>query len=340
MPPKTPARSQYAPFYDCPAAMKEFLDYMLTIRGRSARTVDGYYIELRSFLRFLKLYRAGTLTAEGFHEVPINDVALELIVSVVLSDVYAYLNFVSTEFSNGASARSRKISALSSFYKYLSGKTLYIKENPLRNLDLPSKRKSLPKYLTLEETNQLLDTADEADNRRDSCILVLFLNCGMRLSELVGINRADVRDDRTLTLLGKGNKERMVYLNDACLEAIEAYLEESREIRRIDDALFVGKNGKRLSPRRVEQIVAERLRAAGLSSRGCTPHKLRHTAATLMYQHGSVDVRILKEILGHANLATTEIYTHVSNRQMEQAAQNSPLSGRLPKRKGPGKQEE
>jgi len=174
----------------------------------------------------------------------------------------------------------------------------------------------------------LLDTADIENNSRDYCILTLFLNCGMRLSELVAINRTDIRDDRTLKLLGKGNKERIIYLNGACLDAINSYLEHSKDIKRVDDALFVGKNGKRLSPRRIEQIVNNWLKNAGLSNRGYTPHKLRHTAATLMYQYGNVDVRILKDILGHVNLSTTEIYTHVSNSQLESAADNSPLASK------------
>jgi integrase/recombinase XerC len=329
MPPKAPVRARYAPFADLPPYVREFLHYMLTIRGLSPRTVDGYYLELRTFLRFLKQYRGGAagIDMDSFSSVSVLDVAVEQICSVTLSDMYAFLEFVSTQRGNAAKARARKVSALSSFYQYLSTKTLYMTENPLKNLDRPAAKKSLPKYLTLEESTRLLDAA-VSRSTRDYCILTLFLNCGMRLSELVGINRADIRGDRTLRLLGKGNKERIVYLNDACIDAVSAYLEDTGQLKRADDALFVGRTGKRLSPRRVQQLVEECLKAAGLSGAGYTPHKLRHTAATLMYQHGNVDVRILKEILGHANLATTEIYTHVSSRQMEHAAQRSPLSNR------------
>jgi site-specific recombinase XerD len=204
-------------------------------------------------------------------------------------------------------------------------------ENPAKRLRQPARKRSLPKYLTLDESNQLLDAAENNGSARDWCIMVLFLNCGMRLSELVGIDCFDIRKDHTLRLLGKGNKERIIYLNDACREAIDYYLDISKKIRRLDDALFVSDKGKRLSARRVEQIVAKMLKNAGLSGYGYTPHKLRHTAATLMYQHGQVDVRILKEILGHADLSTTEIYTHVSNHQLENAANSSPLSNRKAK---------
>lgn len=327
MPAEINKRSQYAPFSDCPAPMREFLTYLLSIRNLSPRTVDGYYIELRTFLRYLILnLRGERYDKEKFSEMNILNVPTETICSVKLTDIYNYLLFAGNELGNSVSARSRKISALSSFYKYLSTKTIYMTDNPIKNLDRPKLKQSLPKFLTLDESNELLDAADSAESARDYCILTLFLNCGMRLSELVAINRTDIRDDGTLKLLGKGNKERIIYLNKACVDSINAYLEDSKAVKRIDDALFVSDFGKRLSPRRIEQIVSDWLKAAGLSNRGYTPHKLRHTAATLMYQYGNVDVRILKEILGHANLSTTEIYTHVSSSQLENAADSSPLA--------------
>lgn len=327
MPANLNNRSQYAPFNDCPDPMREFLTYMLSIRNLSPRTVDGYYIELRTFMRYLKMTASGEkFDREKFSAMRIHDVAVNTICSVKLTDVYNYLLFAGNELGNSVSSRSRKIAALSSFYKFLSTRTMYMTDNPIKNLDRPKLKQALPKFLTLDESNELLDTADIAENARDYCILTLFLNCGMRLSELVAINRTDVRDDGTLKLLGKGNKERIIYLNKACIDSINAYLEDSKAVRRSDDALFVSDSGKRLSPRRVEQIVANWLKNAGLANRGYTPHKLRHTAATLMYQYGKVDVRILKEILGHANLSTTEIYTHVSSTQLENAADSSPLA--------------
>ncbi len=329
-------RSQYAPFSDAPEVLREFLNYMLTIRGRSPRTVDGYYIEIRTFLRYLKLCKTHSISDESiehFRTIPIYDVTLDMIRSVKLLDVYAYLNFVHTQLGNDASARARKTTALRSFYHYLSVKANYLDDNPLKNLETPSIKKSLPKYLTLEQSKQLLKSASPngaADvlpsSSREFCMLTLFLNCGMRLSELVGINLEDIRDDRSLYLLGKGNKERTVYLNDACLDSIRRYLSDTSELKRQDNALFVGRTGKRLSPRRVEQLVEQALKNAGLAQNGITPHKLRHTAATLLYQYGHVDIRILKELLGHVSLSTTEIYTHVSNVQLEDAAECSPLS--------------
>ena len=329
-------RSRYAPFYDCPEPMRDFLSYLLTIRNLSPRTVDGYYLDLRTFFRFLKQYRSGRIDLESLQQVSIEDLTIQDIASVRLSDTYAFLNFCYESLGNQSNARARKVSALSSFYQYLNTKTTMLPDNPLKSLDRPATKKGLPRYLSLEESKKLLDSADlsqNPDHLRNYCILTLFLNCGMRLSELIGLNRTDVREeDRTLRLLGKGNKERIVYLNEACLDAIRRYQQDcdrpDRKIRRRDDALFISaKSGKRLSARRVEQIIGDCLREAGLDGKGYTPHKLRHTAATLMYQYGQVDVRILKEILGHANLGTTEIYTHVSNRQLEYAADHSPLSG-------------
>ncbi len=321
------AVSQYAPFLDCPEIIKEFLDYIQTVRGRSAKTVDGYYIDLRTFFRWLKLTRARTkkITKELLADTEILDLSSEAILTITLGEVYSYLTFVKNDLSNGEAAMARKVTALKTLYKYLSGNANYIQNNPLKNLDLPTKKKSLPRYLTLDQSIALLSTADNNPNPRNYCILTLFLNCGMRLSELIGINLTDIQDD-TIKILGKGNKERMVYLNDACKSAIDQYLTYTQGHKRLDGALFISTSGKRLSPRRVEQIVDEALKAAGIDAKAYSPHKLRHTAATLMYQHGGTDIRVLKEILGHSNLATTEIYTHTSNEQVRVAVKNSPLS--------------
>lgn len=252
---------------------------------------------------------------------------MEMLQAVTLADVYAFLNYTMTQRENSAKTRARKVSSLRSFFHYLTVKEHLLEENPVKNLELPSIKKSLPKHLTLEESLELMAHVDSRYPRRDYCILTLLLNCGMRLSELVGINLPDIRDN-SVKLLGKGNKERIVYLNDACLFALEEYYPERSAMPKSasEAALFLSARGTRLSPRRVEQIVAECLKAAGLDGRGYSPHKLRHTAATLMYQHGQVDIRVLKEILGHSNLATTELYTHVSNSQIEHAASKSPLA--------------
>lgn len=300
---------------------------MLTIRGRSQKTVDAYYIDLRTFLRYIKMNKTAMPPDLAIHEVSIEDITIDLIRDITLSDVYAFLTYVMSERSNNAKTRSRKISSIRSLFKYLTVKAGMLEENPVKDLELPSGKKSMPKYLTLEESLELMNHVDTKYSQRDYCIITLFLNCGMRLSELVGINLSDIRDN-TVKLLGKGNKERIVYLNDSCLHALEQYknVRPAPKTTADKNALFLSTHGKRLTPRRVQQIVGDCLRSAGLSGKGYSPHKLRHTAATLMYQHGNVDIRVLKEILGHANLATTEIYTHVSNKQIENAATKSPLS--------------
>ncbi|WP_418706543.1 tyrosine recombinase XerC [Anaerotruncus massiliensis (ex Liu et al. 2021)] len=328
-----------ANYADCPNYLSEFLFYMLTIKGRSQRTVDAYYIDLRTFLRYIKcvkLVNGNPDDPEFFDQLSIRDIPLETVASITLSDVYQFLNYAASDRDNNAKTRSRKVSSIRALFNYLTVKSGVLKTNPVENLEVPSVRKSMPRYLTLEESLELLTHVDPASPsyERDFCIVTLFLNCGMRLSELVGINLYDIRDD-TIKLLGKGNKERVIYLNDACRKALDAYLVKRKPAQGVKDrdALFLSSRGTRISPRRVEQIIEECLRNAGLSGQGYSPHKLRHTAATLMYQHGGVDIRVLKEILGHVSLSTTEIYTHVSDRQMEKAAKQSPLSGVAPKKK-------
>ena len=315
------------PYSDCPPVLRDFLFYLLTIRGRSARTVQAYYFDLRTFLRYIKTAKSNIPLSEDFGAIPIDDITVALLEQITISDVYAFLDFVMRERDNDAKARARKVSSIRSFFKYLTVNTTILKDNPVKDLEMPAAKKSVPRFLSLDESLELMTHIETKFPARDYCIITLFLNCGMRLSELVGINIDDVRDN-TLRLLGKGNKERLIYLNDACLYAIAEYLKERKPTAKASaaKALFLSARGTRLTARRVEQIVSECLRDAGLSGKGYSPHKLRHTAATLMYQHGNVDIRVLKEILGHANLATTEIYTHVANTQMETAANRSPLA--------------
>lgn len=310
-----------------PKVLKEFLGYMQTIKGKSPKTVDEYYLDLRTFFRYVKLSRGLVEENTIFEEISINDITLEMIRDISLTDLYDYLNFVLVERGNIASTRARKISSLKSFFSYLTNKTNQLERNPTKELDMPKKKQSLPKFLTLEQSIELLKSVDGPYKERDYCILTLFLNCGMRLSELVGININDIRSDNTLKVTGKGNKERMVYLNKACTNALEIYL-RARPTSGITDknALFISKRKKRISPKTVQFLVYKYLSNIGLDGQGYSVHKLRHTAATLMYQHGNVDIRILKDILGHANLGTTEIYTHLSNKQIEKAVSSNPLS--------------
>ena len=316
----------------CPPLLKDFLYYMETIRGRSPRTVDGYFIDLRTFLRYIKAVKVLGLREFELSEITIEDLDTSAICGVTLSDIYGYLNFTLTERENSAPTRARKVSSIRSFYKYITTKTDLLEVSPAKELDLPAIRSSLPKFLSLEESLDLLQAVAAAQNPRDFCMITFLINCGMRVSELVGLNLADLRrKEKTLRLLGKGNKERIIYVNEACLQAMEGYEPVRAKIlsdrhRSNESALFLSERGSRISARRVEQILEKYLAAAGLSGRGYSPHKLRHTAATLMYQYGGADVRVLKEILGHENLSTTEIYTHVSSQQIERAIDSSPLA--------------
>ncbi|MGN0627232.1 MAG: tyrosine recombinase XerC [Oscillospiraceae bacterium] len=313
---------------DCPDYLKDFLFYMETIKGRSPRTVDGYYIDLRSFIRFLMIKNSVVSSDLDYSEIKIDSANFELIKNATRQDAMEFLSEFQRNHDNQAKARSRKVSAIRSFYKYLTVSAGKLTENPMLNLETPSLKKALPKFLTLEQALELLTHVETNFTERDYCIITLFLNCGMRLSELCGINISDIHDNR-LKLLGKGNKERIVYLNNSCLTAIDNYLavlNSGEKIKRVDkNALFLNNRGQRIGPRRVEQIVEECLQKAGLDGMGISPHKLRHTAATLLYQDAGVDIRVLKELLGHESLSTTEIYTHVSNRQIEDASNKSPL---------------
>lgn len=307
--------------------IREYLIYLQTIKGKSPKTIEEYFLDLRTFFRFLKLIRGLVSKDTPFEEIPISDVTIDLIRTVSLSDAYEFMGFLIDDRQNNSSTRLRKTSALRGFFNYLCVKKHYIDEDPLKELETPKQKKSLPKYLTLEQSIQLLEAVDGPHKERDYCIITIFLNCGLRLSELVGLNVSDIRPDRTARVVGKGNKERIIYLNDACITAIETYL----KVRPTDglkdrNALFISNQKKRLSSVSVQKLVYKYLEKIGLDSQGYSCHKLRHTAATLMYQHGNVDIRVLKEILGHENLGTTEIYTHLNSEQMEDAANSNPLS--------------
>lgn len=317
----------------CPSYLKEFLVYMETIKNRSPKTVDGYYVELRSFIRYLMLKNNLVPKDTEYSEIDISGAGFDLIKNATKLDAMEFLSEFKSGHNNHDKARSRKVSAIRSFYKYLTVSSGKLLENPMLNLETPKLKKTLPKYLTLEQALELLTHIETNFTERDFCIITLFLNCGMRLSELCGINLSDIHDNR-LKLLGKGNKERIVYLNNSCLNAINNYLavlNSGTKIKRADkDALFLNRSGKRIGARSVELIVEKCLKQAGLDGMGISPHKLRHTAATLLYQDAGVDIRVLKELLGHESLSTTEIYTHVSNKQIEEASKKSPLGNVKP----------
>lgn len=313
---------------ECPPIIKEFLGYVETIKGKSPKTVEEYFLDLRTFFRYIKKSRGLVPPDAAFEDISILDVDLDLIKTITLTNVFEYMNYLSTERHNKAATRSRKVSSMRTFFKYLTNKTGKLAVNPVEELETPKLKKSLPKYLTLEQCYELLNKIEGPTKERDYCMMVLFLNCGMRLSELVSLNLSDVRhSSSTIRITGKGNKERIVYLNDACLDAIDRYLAVRPKNALVDkNALFISKQNKRISPKTVQYIVKKYLAMIDLGGPGYSVHKLRHTAATLMYQHGHVDIRVLKDILGHENLGTTEIYTHLSNEQMANAAKSNPLS--------------
>ena len=313
---------------EMPFIVQQYALYLRNIRGLSAHTVDEYCMDLRTFFRFIKRDRGLAGDENNLEAISVNDVDLDLIRSITTLDIFEFMNFVADSRNNMSSTRQRKSSSLKSFFKYLTVHEKLLMENPTENLTPPKKKKSLPHFLSLEQSIELLNAVEGPDKERDYCILVSFLNCGMRLSELVGINISDVlHNNSTIRILGKGNKERIVYLNQACLEAIESYLKvRPKDGVKDRNALFLSNRKTRISPKTVQFIVKKYLDKIGLSGPGYSVHKLRHTAATLMYRHGHVDIRVLQDILGHENLGTTEIYTHTSSTQMEDAANANPLS--------------
>ena len=311
---------------DCPDVLKRFLVYLQTIKGKSPKTVYEYFLDLRMFFRFLKKNRGLVSNDVNFEEINISDVGIDILKTVTLSEVYDFLYYVLNDRGDIASTRSRKSSALRTFFSYLTVKANLLEVNPVAELEVPSQRKRLPKYLSLEECIQLLSAIEGKYAVRDYCITVLFLNCGIRLSELVGININDINGSN-LRVVGKGDKERNIHLNKACLDAISEYMKvRPNNDAKDKQALFISRQGNRISNKVVQANMKKYLKMSGLEDKGYSVHKLRHTAATLMYQHGGVDLRILKEILGHQNLATTEIYTHIASEQIDKAFESNPLA--------------
>ncbi len=330
-------------YSDAPQVLRDFLIYHETIRGHSKATVDEYYLDLRTFFRYLKLSRGIVPRAAELEEIPIQDIDVPFVAAVTLTEIYDFLAYLSRdrvkqpnspepEYGLTPASRARKIAAIRSFFKYVTVKAKLLDENPVQDLDSPKIPKSLPRYLTLEESQRLLSAVDGKNQERDYCILCVFLNCGLRISELVGLNVNDYRGE-SLRVLGKGSKERTVYLNDACREAIDRYL----EVRKLlapprMAALFLSNRRARISVDAVQVIVKKNLAKAGLDASLYSTHKLRHTAATLMLQNG-VDVRTLQEVLGHENLNTTQIYTHIDSAELRTAAAANPLAGFSPSAK-------
>ena len=323
-------------FEDCPIILREFLSYHETIKGQSKLTIQEYYLDLRMFLRFMKLVKNEMPYDTDLDTISIRDVDIDFIRSISTTDIYDFLSYLandrvknpdsySEETGINAAARARKLSSLKSFYKYLTIRTKLLTENPVQDMEYPKIRKSLPKYLTLEESRKLIQSVDGPNRTRDIAILMIFLNCGIRRSELVGLNITDIYADH-IRVLGKGNKERIVYMGSSCKAAIDAYMVERNQMILSDNrALFGSRDHNRISVTAVHRLVKKHILEAGLDPERFSAHKLRHTAATLMLQNG-VDVRTVQEVLGHEHLNTTQIYTHIENTELKVAADVNPIS--------------
>ena len=322
---------------DAPDCVKKFLNYKLSIQNRSKLTVFNYYHDLRTFARYMLMtYSGEKYEGHAFEEIPFSDATNELLLNANHEDIYNFISFATSVLENKPAARSRKLSCLRSFYKFFFKNQMEIEVDPTEKVESPKKNKSLPKYLNLDESRQLLESVDGKNAERDFAIITLFLNCGMRVSELAGINISDISKDLSaVTVTGKGSKQRRLFLNTACREALEAYLKvRPDEIKpEARNALFISRNKNRISVKTVQWLIYKHLDAAGLGHLNMSVHKLRHTAATLMYAHGGTDVRVLKDILGHEELSTTQIYTHVKDAQMIKAVESNPLASGVQRKK-------
>ena len=315
-----------------PNFLNSFLDYTATILNKSPNTIKEYNYDLNNFLKFILVHFKMT-DKKDLKDVDIHDMNISTVEKITLEDIHAYLFYLKNNFNSKAATRARKVASIRVFFNYLCNKSGIIDKNPAQNLETPKQDRRIPKYLSLDDSKKLLEAATNIDDRnkeRDIAIITLFLNCGMRLSELVGINFKDINfNDCKLSVIGKGNKERTIYLNKACMNAINNYIAiRPRDGVKSDsrDALFLSERKERISNRTVQYIVKQELQRAGLDTNKYSVHKLRHTAATLMYQYGNVDIRALQELLGHESISTTEIYTHVDNSQVRNAVESNPLA--------------
>lgn len=315
-----------------PDFLNSFLDYSITILNKSPNSVKEYNYDLNMFFKYMMIHFK--LTNEiDFENISIKNFDIDILKKITLDDIHSFVSYLAINNHSKSATRARKISTIRIFFNYLATKISIIEVNPAQNLETPKQDKRMPKYLTLEDSQKLLEVSSNEDNRnsqRDYAIITLFLNCGMRLSELVGINIKDIKfSDCKMTVIGKGNKERTIYLNKACMNAINDYIQvRPKDNIKFDskDALFLSERRERISRRTVQHIIEKELKEAGLDTTKYSTHKLRHTAATLMYQYGNVDIRALQELLGHASISTTEIYTHVANEQVRNAVESNPLA--------------
>lgn len=325
-------KNVYINIEDNPGFLNSFLDYTATILNKSQNTVKEYNYDLNTFLKYI-LYHFKMTNEKDLKQISIRNMSLETVSKITLDDIHSFLFYLTNTYNSKAATRARKVSSIRVFFNYLCNKAGLIEKNPAQNLETPKLDKRIPKYLTLDDSKKLLEAVNDMDDcnkERDYAIITLFLNCGMRLSELVGINIKDINfNDQKLNVIGKGNKERTIYLNSACMNAVNKYLAvRPHDNVKYDskDALFLSERRERISNRTVQYIVKQELKRAGLDTNKYSVHKLRHTAATLMYKYGNVDIRALQELLGHESISTTEIYTHVDNSQIRNAVESNPLA--------------
>ena len=319
-----------------PEYLNSFLDYSITILNKSPNSVKEYNYDLTNFLKFMAI-RFKLTNETDLSQIDILIFTENYLKKISLDDIHAYISHLAIDNRSKATTRARKVSTIRIFFKYLSQKANILEINPAQNLETPKLEKRMPKYLSLEDSKKLLNVAENEDNRnykRDYAITTLFLNCGMRLSELVGININDIDfSECKMTVIGKGNKERTIYLNKSCMVALNDYLSSrpasnmiKHDSKNSEKALFLSEQKQRISNRTVQNIISKELKQAGLDTKNLSVHKLRHIAATLMYQYGKVDIRALQELLGHQSISTTEIYTHVNNEQVRNAIESNPLA--------------
>ena len=322
--------------YNIPIILEDYLNYMETIKGASPNTVKEYFYDLRTFFRYLKVRHKLVDPSVEFNEIDISDLSLDHIKNVTIQDLHGYISYADKKRDNGNFARSRKVASIRSFFEYLYSKVNLIDKNPAESLEFPKRENRHPVYLTLEQAelllNTVLDNKNEFYRKRDYAIIMLFLNCGLRLSELSNIDMDKIKNDDTISIIGKGNKERTIYLNEGCIDALKDYLKVRPKDVLDEKALFISKRRKRMSNRAIQHMIDRYLEKAGLDSSIYSTHKLRHTAATLMYKYGNVDIRALQAILGHESVSTTQIYTHIDSERLRDAIKSNPLSNRTNKK--------
>lgn len=308
-----------------PQTLKDFIFYLEVVLGKSKTTTYEYLLDLENFFRYMKIRKQKMPSQTKLHDVAIHDLDIPFVASITLEDIYDYFYFCREKRNNNSRTIARKMSTLRVYFRYMTQRMHHLQSNPMENVQTPSLSKTLPKHLSLEESTELLAAVKKS--RRDYAIITLFLNCGMRLAELISLNVRDIKNEYVV-ITGKGNKQRTIHLNQACRDAVDDYLKHERPKEGLKDpeALFISRNKSRISRRAVQNLVEKYLKLAGLDDKELSTHKLRHTAATLMHRHGHVDIRVLQEILGHENLGTTQIYTHVDSESIKEASMSNPLS--------------